>query len=160
RSDAALHSAPLQDSGRRCMPRSDFRGVDFYSLDDMLSDEEKAIRDSARQFVTDRVLPIIDKHFRAGTFPNEIIKEMAELGFLGANIQGYECAGVNNVAYGLILQELERGDSGVRSFCSVQGSLVMYPILTFGSDEQKDFWLPRLAKGEAVGCFGLSEPDH
>jgi glutaryl-CoA dehydrogenase len=137
-----------------------FRGEDFFELDDLLSDEEKAIRDAARSFVSDKVMPIIEKHHRSATFPIELISEFGEMGFLGANIHGYGCAGVNNVAYGLIMQELERGDSGVRSYCSVQGGLVMYPIHEFGSDEQKDFWLPKLAKGEKTGCFGLSEPDH
>jgi glutaryl-CoA dehydrogenase len=137
-----------------------YRGEDFFQLDDLLSDEEKAIRDSARQFVTDKVLPVIDKHFRAGTFPMDLIPEFGEMGFLGANLHGYDCAGVNNVAYGLIMQELERGDSGVRSYCSVQGGLVMYPIFEYGSEEQKKKWLPALAKGHKTGCFGLSEPDH
>jgi glutaryl-CoA dehydrogenase len=137
-----------------------FRGEDFFLLDELLTDEERAIRDAARQFVSEKVLPVIDKHFRAGTFPMDLIPEFGEMGFLGANLQGYDCAGVNNVAYGLIMQELERGDSGVRSYCSVQGGLVMYPIFEFGSDEQKKKWLPALAKGQKTGCFGLSEPDH
>jgi glutaryl-CoA dehydrogenase len=137
-----------------------FRGEDFFSLDDLLSDEEKQVRDAARQFVTDKVMPVVDKHFRAGTFPMELIPQFGELGFLGANIHGYDCAGLNNVAYGLLMQELERGDSGVRSYCSVQGGLVMYPIHEYGSEEQKKRWLPQLAKGQKTGCFGLSEPDH
>jgi glutaryl-CoA dehydrogenase len=137
-----------------------FRGEDFFSLDDLLSDEEKQVRDAARQFVTDKVMPIVDKHFRAGTFPMELIPQFGELGFLGANLHGYDCAGLNNVAYGILMQELERGDSGVRSYCSVQGGLVMYPIHEFGSEEQKKKWLPQLARGQKTGCFGLSEPDH
>ncbi len=137
-----------------------FRGEDFFSLDDLLSDEEKQIRDAARQFVTDKVMPIVDKHFRAGTFPMELIPQFGEMGFLGANLHGFDCAGLNNVAYGLLMQELERGDSGVRSYCSVQGGLVMYPIHEYGSEEQKKKWLPQLAKGHKTGCFGLSETDH
>jgi glutaryl-CoA dehydrogenase len=137
-----------------------FRGEDFFSLDDLLSDEEKQIRDAARQFVTDKVMPVVDKHFRAGTFPMELIPQFGEMGFLGANLHGYDCAGLNNVAYGLLMQELERGDSGIRSYCSVQGGLVMYPIYEYGSEEQKKKWLPQLAKGHKTGCFGLSEPDH
>jgi glutaryl-CoA dehydrogenase len=138
---------------------SSFAGVDLYRIDDLLSDEEKAIRDTVRAWVDERVLPIIEQHYQAGTFPHELAREMGEMGFLGANIQGYECPGLNNVSYGLICQELERGDSAIRSFCSVQGSLVMYPIRAYGSEEQKQKWLPRLARGEAIGCFGLTEPD-
>ena len=137
-----------------------FEGVDFYDIDEMLSEEELLVRQSVRDFVSDRVIPVIDKHFRDGTFPEDLIPEVAELGMLGANLEGYGCAGLNNVAYGLILQELERGDSGLRSFVSVQGALVMYPIHAFGSAEQKDRFLPRLASGELVGCFGLTEPDY
>ena len=137
-----------------------FRGEDFFSLDDLLSDEEKQIRDAARQFVTDKVMPVIDRHFRAGTFPMELIPQFGEMGFLGANLHGYDCAGLSNVAYGILMQELERGDSGIRSYCSVQGGLVMYPIYEYGSEEQKKKWLPQLAKGQKTGCFGLSEPDH
>jgi glutaryl-CoA dehydrogenase len=138
---------------------SKFNGVDFYDIDELLTDEELSIRDTVRQWVDDRVLPIIGKHYLDGTFPAELVREMGDMGFLGANIQGYECPGLNNVAYGLICQELERGDSGVRSFASVQGSLVMWPISAYGSEEQKQKWLPRLASGEAIGCFGLTEPD-
>ena len=136
-----------------------FDGVDFYNLDDLLSDEERAIRDSVRQWVEERVIPIIEGHCRAGTFPQELVREMGEMGFLGANIHGYDCPGLNNVAYGLICQELERGDSGIRSFASVQGSLVMFPISAYGSEEQKQKWLPQLTSGAAIGCFGLTEPD-
>ncbi len=136
-----------------------FQGVDFLNLDELLSDEERLVRDTVRKFVEDQVVPIIEDHYMAGTFPRELVKPMAELGVLGANLEGYGCAGLNNVAYGLIMQELERGDSGVRSFASVQGALVMYPIHAFGSDEQKQRWLPRLQSGDAIGCFGLTEPD-
>src|ERR1041384_1624539 len=134
--------------------------LDFYNIDSQLSEEERAIRDSVRRFVDEKVLPIIGKAYVEGKFPREIIPQMAELGVFGANLpEEYGCAGLNNVAYGLIIQELERGDSGVRSFSSVQGSLVMYPIYAFGSEEQKRKWLPAMAKGEKVGCFGLTEPD-
>ncbi len=136
-----------------------FKGVDFLQLDELLTDEEKLVRDTVRSFVDDNVIPIIEDHYMAGTFPDDLIQPMGELGFLGANLDGYGCAGLNNVAYGLIMQELERGDSGLRSFVSVQGALVMYPIHAFGSDEQKQKWLPRLQSGDAIGCFGLTEPD-
>ena len=140
------------------MTRS-FQALDLYVLEALLSEEERLVRDAVRAFVTDKVLPVIDAHFRAGTFPADLIPGLAALGVLGANLQGYGCAGLNNVAYGLIMQELERGDSGLRSFVSVQGALCMYPIHAFGSDAQKERWLPRMAKGEAIGCFGLTEPD-
>src|SRR6478752_7325843 len=134
--------------------------LDFYNIDSQLSEEERAIRDSVRAFVNERVLPIIGQAYVDGRFPREIIPEMAELGVFGANLpEEYGCAGLNNVAYGLINQELERGDSGVRSFASVQSSLAMYPIYAFGSEEQKKKWLPRMAKAEVIGCFGLTEPD-
>jgi len=134
---------------------------DFYGIDGALSEEERAVRDSVRRFVNERVLPIIGKHYIDGTFPKQLIPEMAELGVLGANLpEEYGCAGLNNVSYGLIMQELERGDSGIRSFASVQGALVMYPIYAFGSEEQKRHWLPKMATGEAIGCFGLTEPDY
>jgi len=136
-----------------------FDGVDFLEIDGLFSDEEILVRDSVRRFVQDRVLPVIEKHNREGTFPANLIPEMAELGMYGANIHGYGCAGLNNVAYGLIMQELERGDSGLRSFVSVQGALCMYPIYAYGSDEQKNKWLPKMATGEVVGCFGLTEAD-
>jgi glutaryl-CoA dehydrogenase len=138
-----------------------FRGVDFYRIDDLLTDEERIVRNTVRRFVDERVMPIIDQHFEDATFPKELIPEMAEIGLFGGNLpEEYGCANMNNVAYGLVMQELERGDSGLRSFVSVQGSLVMYPILAFGSEEQKRKWLPLLAKGEKIGCFGLTEPDH
>ena len=133
---------------------------DFYGMDELLTEDERMIRDAVRGWVQDRVLPIISDHYLAGTFPTELIPEMAELGLLGAGIDGYTCPGLGAVAYGLILQELERGDSGIRSFASVQGSLVMWPIRAYGSEEQKKRWLPALHKGEAIGCFGLTEPDH
>lgn len=135
--------------------------ADYYNLDDgVFTDEEKAVRDSVREWVDRRVIPIIDDHAQKATFPMELVKEMAELGFFGATLpEQYGCAGLNNVAYGLMMQELERGDSGVRSFASVQSALVMYPIYAYGSEEQKNYYLPKLAKGELVGCFGLTEPD-
>jgi glutaryl-CoA dehydrogenase len=138
-----------------------FRGTDFYRIDDLLSEEERLVRDTVRRFVDERVLPVIDKHFEDATFPSDLVPEMAAMGLFGANLsEKYGCANMNNLAYGLIMQELERGDSGLRSFASVQGALVMYPIHEFGSEEQKDYWLPLLAKGEKIGCFGLTEPDH
>jgi len=138
-----------------------FSGVDFYRIDDLLSDEERMVRGTVRRFVDERVVPIIDKHFEDGTLPKELIPEMAQLGLFGGNLpEEYGCANMNNVAYGLVMQELERGDSGLRSFVSVQGALVMYPIFAFGSEEQKKKWLPLLAIGEKIGCFGLTEPDH
>lgn len=136
-----------------------FAGVDFYLMDTLLSDEERLIRDTMRGFVEAKVIPIIEKHYRDATFPAQLVPELAEMGVFGANLKGYECAGLNNVAYGLMNQELERGDSGVRSFVSVQSSLVMYPIYTYGSEAQKRKWLPKMAKGEVIGCFGLTEPD-
>ncbi len=133
---------------------------DFYNIDSLLSEEEIAVRDSVRRFVDDNVLPIIGECYVEGRFPKEIVPGLAELGVFGANLpEEYGCAGLNNVAYGLIMQELERGDSGVRSFASVQGALVMYPIFAFGSEEQKRHYLPRMAAGEIIGCFGLTEPD-
>ena len=140
------------------MPK--FQGVDFYNLDELLSQEEILARNTVREFVDANVLPIIEKHYRNGTFPVELVSKMAELGLFGSTLPAkYGCAEMNNVAYGLVMQELERGDSAVRSFVSVQSSLVMYPIFSFGSEKQKDYWLPRLASGKAVGCFGLTEPD-
>jgi glutaryl-CoA dehydrogenase len=136
-----------------------FRGVDYFGIDSLFSEQELLVRRTARQFVEERCMPLIRDCFREARFPSELIPEMGRLGFLGANLEGYGCAGMNNVEYGLVMQELERGDSGLRSFASVQGALVMYPILTFGTEEQKQRWLPRLAAGEAVGCFGLTEPD-
>jgi len=139
----------------------EFRGVDFYRLDDLLSEEEMMVRDTVRAFADERIIPIIDRHFEEATFPMGLIPEMAGLGLFGANLpEEYGCAGMNDVAYGLVMQELERGDSAIRSFASVQGALVMYPIFTFGTEEQKRRWLPALAAGEKVGCFGLTEPNH
>ena len=134
--------------------------TDFYRIEQLLSPEERDVRDVATRFVDREVLPIIREHFEKGIFPAPLIPKLAEAGFLGANIKGYDCPGINNVAYGLMLQELERGDSGMRSFVSVQSALVMFPILEYGSEEQKNRWLPKLAKGQAVGCFGLTESDH
>ncbi len=137
-----------------------FTGTDYYDLDELLSDEERLVRSTARTFVDNEYLPVVTEHFRQGTFPVELAKRVGELGFFGSNLPTeYGCAGLNNVAYGLINQELERGDSGLRSFVSVQSGLVMYPIFTYGSEEQKKKWLPRMAAGEALGCFGLTEPD-
>ncbi len=136
------------------------RGVDFYKLDSLLSDEEKMARDSIRAFVNERIKPIIGHCFEEGRFPKELVPELASLGVLGANLpEKYGCAGVNNVTYGLITQELEAGDSGIRSFASVQGALCMYPIYAFGSEEQRQKWLPPMAAGNAIGCFGLTEPN-
>jgi len=135
-----------------------FPGVDYVLIDSLLSEQELLVRQTARQFVDERVLPLIRDSFRDARFPRELIPEMGKLGFFGANLEGYGCAGMSNVEYGLVMQELERGDSGVRSFASVQGALVMYPILTYGSEEQKQRWLPKLQSGETLGCFGLTEP--
>jgi len=138
-----------------------FQGVDFYDVDGLLSEEERAVRDTVRAWVDDNLMPVIAEHYVAGKFPKHLIPQMAELGLFGANLpEQYGCAGLNNVAYGLIMQELERGDSGLRSFASVQGSLVMYPIHAFGSEEQKRQWLPQMASGKVIGCFGLTEPDY
>ncbi len=138
----------------------EFQGVDFLLLDEELSDEERVAREAVRGWVSSEFLPRIQEHIRQdGSFPLELVPQMAELGLFGANLSGYGCAGMNNVAYGLVMQELERGDSGLRSFASVQGGLCMYPIHSYGSDEQKEKWLPRMAAGEAIGCFGLTEPD-
>jgi len=135
-----------------------FSGVDYLLIDSLFSEQELLVRQTARQFVEDRVIPIIRDCYREGRFPKELIPEFGQLGFLGANLEGYGCAGLSNVEYGLIMQEIERGDSGLRSFVSVQGALVMYPIFTYGSAEQKDRWLPKMQSGEAIGCFGLTEP--
>jgi glutaryl-CoA dehydrogenase len=136
-----------------------FRGVDYFAVDSLFSEEELMVRQTARRFADERILPVIRDCFREARFPKELIPEMAELGFFGANLEGYGCAGMSNVEYGLVMQELERIDSGIRSFVSVQGALVMYPIHTYGSEAQKEKWLPALAAGKAVGCFGLTEPD-
>ena len=139
---------------------AEYQHVDFLRLDELLSEEECMVRESVREFVTREFLPRIQEHVRLdGSFPMELVPRIGELGLFGANLQGYGCAGMNNVAYGLLMQERERGDSGLRSFASVQGSLVMYPIYTYGSEAQKERWLPELAAGRAVGCFGLTEPD-
>jgi glutaryl-CoA dehydrogenase len=136
-----------------------FRGVDFLQFDSLLNEDEIMVRNTARQFIEDKLIPIIEQCNREGRFPRELVKPMAELGFFGANLKGYGCAEMSNVEYGLVMQELERGDSGVRSFVSVQSALVMYPIYAFGSEEQKQYWLPALRQGVAIGCFGLTEPD-
>ena len=136
-----------------------FQGVDFIQFDSLLSDDELIVRASTRAFVEDNLIPIIEQCNRDGRFPRELVRPMGELGFYGATLEGYGCAGVNNVEYGLLMQELERGDSGIRSFVSVQSALVMYPIYAFGSDQQKDTWLAKMATGEKLGCFGLTEPD-
>ena len=135
-----------------------FQGVDFLNLDSFFNEDELLVRRTAREFVDDNLIPIIEECYRTERFPRELVPMMGELGFFGANLEGYGCAGMSNVEYGLVMQELERGDSGLRSFVSVQSALVMYPIYTFGSDEQKNTWLPGLAKGEKIGCFGLTEP--
>jgi glutaryl-CoA dehydrogenase len=137
-----------------------FHGTDLLQLDELLSEDERLIRDNVARWVDDRWLPMVTEHFRAGTFPKEIATELGEMGLLGANLHGYDCAGLSNVSYGLALEELERGDSGLRSFCSVQGSLAMYPIWAFGNEEQKQKFLPKMAAGQLIGCFGLTEPDH
>jgi glutaryl-CoA dehydrogenase len=138
----------------------DFTGVDFLRFDEMLDDEECVARDSVREFVSKEFLPLVQEHIRKdGSFPMQLVPMMGELGLFGTNLEGYGCAGMNNVAYGLAMQELERGDSGLRSFASVQGSLCMYPIYTYGSEAQKERWLPAMAEGREIGCFGLTEPD-
>ena len=136
------------------------KDLDYFNLDDLLTSEERATRDTVKRFVQREVLPHIERHFANETFPVELVAQMAELGMFGANIKGYGCAGMNNVAYGLIMQELEAGDSGLRSFASVQSSLAMYAIYANGSEEQKKRYLPEMAKGRLIGCFGLTEPDH
>jgi len=138
------------------MPR--FPGVDYLQIDSLFNEQELLVRQTTRQFIEDRAMPLIRDCFRDGRFPKELIPEMGELGFFGANLEGYGCAGMSNVEYGLIMQEIERCDSGLRSFVSVQGALVMYPILAYGSEEQKQHWLPQLQSGKAIGCFGLTEP--
>ena len=139
---------------------SKYEGVDFYNLDQHLTEEELMVRDLVRDWVDEEVLPIIEDYYTRGTFPLELIPKIGEMGLFGCNLAGYECAGLSNVAYGVICQELERGDSAIRSCVSVQGSLTMYPIHAFGTDEQKNKYLPGMAKGELIGCFGLTEPDH
>jgi glutaryl-CoA dehydrogenase len=137
-----------------------FHGFDFLHLDSSFSEDELMVRKTARDFVDDNLIPIIEPCFREGRFPRELVKTMGDLGFFGATLEGYGCAGMSNVEYGLVMQEMERGDSGFRSFVSVQSALVMYPIYTFGSDEQKNTWLPALASGQKLGCFGLTEPEY
>ncbi len=138
-----------------------FKGIDYFDIDSLLSEEERMVRDMVRAWVDDNLLPIIGEYYTERKFPKHLIPQMGELGMLGANLpEEYGCAGLNNVAYGLIMQELERGDSGIRSFVSVQGALCMYPIYAFGSEEQKRKWLPPMARGEVIGCFGLTEPDY
>ena len=135
-------------------------GLDYLGISDFFSDEELLVQKTSREFVDNEILPIIDKHFKEGTFPQELVKKFGELGFLGMNLpEKYGCAGLSNIAYGLLCQELERGDSGIRSFVSVQGSLVMYPIYAYGNEQQREKWLPKLASGEMIGCFGLTEPN-
>src|ERR1700732_3349879 len=128
-----------------------FRGVDYFCVDSLFSEQELMVRQTARRFAEERILPVIRDCYRDARFPSDLVPEMAELGFFGANLSGHGCAAMSNVEYGLIMQELERADSGVRSFVSVQGALVMYPILTYGSEEQKQKWLPRLQSGKAIG---------
>jgi glutaryl-CoA dehydrogenase len=137
---------------------SRFAGVDYLQIDSLFSEQELLVRQTARQFVEERAIPLMRDCFRDARFPKELIPEFGRLGFLGANLEGYGCAGMSNIEYGLVMQELERADSGLRSFASVQGALVMYPILTYGSEEQKEHWLPKLQSGQAIGCFGLTEP--
>ena len=138
-----------------------FKGVDFFNIKSLLSEEEILVRDSVRDFVSKEVIPIIEKHYRDGKFPMHLIPMLGKLSIFGMTLpRKYGCAEVNNVVYGLVMQELERGDSGIRSFASVQSGLVMYPIYEFGSEEQKEYWLPKLATGEKIGCFGLTEPDY
>jgi glutaryl-CoA dehydrogenase len=135
-----------------------FKGVDFIEFDSLLNEDERLVRDTTRKFIEENLIPIIEQCNREGRFPRELVKPMGDLGFYGASLKGYGCAGMSNVEYGLVMQELERGDSGVRSFVSVQSALCMYPIYEFGSDEQKQKWLPVMQKGEKLGCFGLTEP--
>src|SRR5260221_10039927 len=141
------------------MPVFKFKVVDFRDFDPLLTDDERVVHDTARRFIEDNLVPIIEQCSRDGRFPRELVKPVADLGFFGASLKGYGCAGMGNVEYGLVMQELERGGSGVRSFVSVQSALCMYPIYAYGSDAQKDKWLPPMAKGEKLGCFGLTEPD-
>jgi glutaryl-CoA dehydrogenase len=135
-----------------------FPGVDYLQIDSLLGEQELMVRQSLRRFVDEKVLPLVRECYNGGRFPKELIPELGELGVFGANLEGYGCAGMSNVEYGLIMQEIERGDSGLRSFVSVQGALVMYPIYTYGTEEQKQHWLPKLQSGKAIGCFGLTEP--
>jgi len=139
---------------------AEFEGIDYYNVDSLFTQEEILVRGTIRKFVDEQINPIIERHYQAGTFPLNLIPQMGALGILGCTLPSqYGCAGMNQVAYGLVMQELERGDSGIRSFASVQSALVMYPIFKFGSEQQKNEWLPKLARGEKIGCFGLTEPD-
>src|SRR5258707_9144807 len=140
------------------MPAFKFKGVDFMEFDSLLNDDERLVRDTTRKFIEENLIPIIEPCNREGRFPKELVKPFAELGFFGASLKGYGCAGMSNGECGLVMQELERGDSGVRSFVSVQSALVMYPIYAFGSEEQKQQWLPAMQSGSKLGCFGLTEP--
>ncbi len=147
---------------RRAHQRSNmkaFEQLDYLKIDDLLTEEQRMVRDTVRAFVQEHVIPVIAGHAREGTFPKNLIKPMGELGLLGSSLKGYGCAGMDHTSYGLVMQELERGDSGIRSFVSVQGGLCMYPIHAFGSEEQKNKWLPKMASGDVIGCFGLTEPD-
>ncbi|HEX8983299.1 MAG TPA: acyl-CoA dehydrogenase family protein [Ktedonobacterales bacterium] len=153
--DSAEHTTRRKPHGSVPQPSA----MDLYNIDHLLTEEERMVRDTVRSFVKGRVLPIISEHFEAGTFPRELIAEVADMGLLGMHLDGYGCAGLSAVSYGLACQELEYGDSGLRSFVSVQGSLAMFPIWAYGSEEQKQRWLPKMAKGEVIGCFGLTEPD-
>jgi len=137
-----------------------FHGTDLYGVDALLSEEERLVRDSVARWVDERWMPIVTQHYRAGTFPRELAPELGEMGLFGTSLEGYGCPGLSHTIYGLAMEELERGDSGLRSFASVQGSLCMYPIWEFGSEAQKERFLPKMAKGELIGCFGLTEPDH
>jgi glutaryl-CoA dehydrogenase len=158
RFEDGLRESAMNTAATRRVSMPSFPGVDFLDFDSLLSDEEKLARQTARQFVDDQIMPIIEQYNREGKFPIQLVPQMAELGLFGASLKGYGCAGMSNVEYGLVTQELERGDSGLRSFVSVQSALVMYPIHTYGSDVQKDKWLPLLQQGKAIGCFGLTEP--
>jgi glutaryl-CoA dehydrogenase len=157
---AAPPDAPAAGHRGRGAVMDAYRGVDFYEIEDLMEEEERLVRDTVRAWVDENVLPEIAEHHRAGTFPRRLVPQMGELGLFGANLSDYGLPGLSEVAYGLVMQELERGDSGLRSFVSVQSSLVMYPIHRYGSDEQKERWLPALASGDAIGCFGLTEPDY
>jgi glutaryl-CoA dehydrogenase len=157
---ARVHGPSISTNETESGIMASFQGIDYYDIDSLLSEEERMVRDTVRAWVDDNLLPIIEEAYIGRKFPRELIPQMAELGIYGANLpEEYGCAGLNNVAYGLIMQELERGDSGIRSFASVQGALCMYPIYAFGSEEQKQEYLPRMASGEVIGCFGLTEPD-
>lgn len=158
--DSVIDSTAQTTSRKRHGAAPQPTAMDLYNIDHLLSEDERMVRDTVRSFVRERVLPIIAEHFEAGTFPRELIPEIGEMGLLGMHLEGYGCAGMSAVAYGLACQELEYGDSGLRSFVSVQGSLAMFPIWAYGSEEQKQRWLPKMAKGEVIGCFGLTEPDY